>query len=171
MYFADANNARFQGDLATPAAAENPPYPITVATPTTAVQTNVPYLNVNAWGHFIAAGEGGVLPVVGDDRWLRDTFVSGHSVWPGNANGSAKNRDVFMKTHRWRSLQNWVYQTLISEDVGLYYPAAGSADRVNDGNSGGNIAVTPPVKKTQNGGTTYYRYGRKIGRASCRERV
>ncbi len=159
LYVADANNARFRGDLNVPVLAENPAYGITIATPTTANQTNVPYLNVNAWGNFVAAGEVG-RPAVGDDRWLRDTFVSGHSVWPGSANNAVKNRDVFMKTHRWRALQNWVYQTLISRDVGLYYPAAGSLDGINDGNSGGNIAVTPPVKKTRNNGTTYYHYGR-----------
>lgn len=65
-----------------------------------------------------------------------------------------------MKTHRWRPLQNWVYETLLNANVGISYPAAGSADAIASANSGGNIAVTPPVQKTANGIVTPYRYGR-----------
>ncbi|WP_417846000.1 protein-arginine deiminase family protein [Thalassospira povalilytica] len=158
IYVVDANNANFQAALGVPVANENPPYALTLATPGASALTNVPYLNGNVWQNFIAAGRL-ARPAVSRDRWMRDTIVSGHSVWPGNGAG-VQSKDAFMKTHRWRSLQNWIYQTLISQNVGLYYPAAGSADGINDGNSGGNIAVTPPVQKTVNGATTYYRYGR-----------
>jgi len=158
IYVVDANNANFQAALGVPVANENPPYALTLATPGTSALTHVPYLNGNAWQNFIAAGRI-ARPGISRDRWMRDTIVSGHSVWPGNGAG-VQSKDTFMKAHRWRSLQNWIYQTLISQNVGLYYPAAGSADGINDGNSGGNIAVTPPVQKTVNGATTYYRYGR-----------
>ncbi|KZB65241.1 hypothetical protein AUQ42_01690 [Thalassospira sp. MCCC 1A02491] len=154
MYVANANNAQFRLDLGAAAAADNPVIPVTVGAPITATPTAVPYLNGNVWAPYL----GGVLPA-GDDRWMRDTIVSGHCAWPGNGAG-VENKDVFMKTHRWRHLQNWVYETLISANVGVSYPAAGSADGITSANSGGNIAVTPPVQKTVNGAVTPYRYGR-----------
>lgn len=154
MYVANANNAQFRVDLGAAAGADNPVIPVTVGDPAAATPTGVPYLNGNAWANY----RGGTVPA-GDDRWMRDTIVSGHCSWPGNGTG-VENKDVFMKAHRWRPLQNWVYETLLNANVGISYPAAGSADAIASANSGGNIAVTPPVQKTANGIVTPYRYGR-----------
>jgi len=158
IYVEHSNDDDFLQSLAAAAAAENTPYPLTAATPAIAPQTNVPYLNGNAWNNFTAAGKPG-LPTAASDQWLRDTMVSGYSSWPGNG-GGIERQDVFMKAHRWHHLQNWVYQTLLNHDIGVFYPAVGTADAINDGNSGGNISVTPPVRKSHLIGTTDYRFGR-----------
>ncbi|WP_339862819.1 protein-arginine deiminase family protein [Thalassospira alkalitolerans] len=159
IYVEQGNNNQFRTDLHNAVAADANPYnPLTLATPDTAAQTNIPYLNGNAWNNFTAAGQPG-LPTATPDQWLRDTMVSGYSSWPGNG-GDIERKDVFMKAHRWHHLQNWVYQTLLDRDIGIFYPAAGSADAINDGNSGGNISVTPPVRKSHLIGTTDYRFGR-----------
>ncbi len=169
LYVCDfgVHNAQFIADLDGAATADNPPITVTTGSPQTAAQINVRYLNGNAWAtyrstHPVAAGY---------DQWMRDTVVSGNSSWPGNGTG-IENKDVFMKAHRWGELQNWVFRVLLDlsgplnpgeaphPKVGIWYPAAGSTDAIASANSGGNIAVTPPVKKTTHAGTTSYRFGR-----------
>lgn len=153
LYVADAGNLAFRTALGAVALADG--VTVNLADPENATPTGVPYLDVNTWR------DDPDSPLANDDdRWLRDTIVSGHTAWPGN-NGAVEEKQVFMKTFRLRPLQNWVYETLLSASVGVTYPAAGSRnDHLNDGNSGGNIGVTPPVKKTTNAGTTEYLYGR-----------
>ncbi|MDP2698462.1 protein-arginine deiminase family protein [Thalassospira sp.] len=133
-----AGNLNFRNALGVSAAASNPGINITTGNPATANRVNIRYLHNNAW-----ANDGTVVP--GDDRWMRDTIVSGYSSWPGNG-GGIQTKNVFVKTHRWRPLQNWVFETLHSAGNGITYPAAGSADDVTSANSGGNISLTPPVK-------------------------
>jgi protein-arginine deiminase len=152
------NNLRFRPELGNAAGADLPVIAVTTGDPETAHDIDIPYLNGNAWDDYTPAGEAAPVPA-GDDRWMRDTVVSGYSSWPGN-NNAVQSKNAFMKTHRWRPLQNWVYETLLSANVGISYPAAGSNDAIASANSGGNIAVTPPVKKTGLAGTTYYRFGR-----------
>ncbi|WOI09818.1 protein-arginine deiminase family protein [Thalassospira lucentensis] len=171
LYVADAGNAQFRTDLGNAAAADNPAIAVTTGAPRITPATNVTFLNGNAWANYAPIGETVPEPA-GDDRWMRDTIVSGLSSWPGNVLNTPQTADVFMKTHRWRSLQNWVFRILLDlpdplnpgvpphPKVGVWYPAAGSADAITSANSGGNIAVTPPVQKTANGIVTPYRYGR-----------
>ncbi len=152
LYVADAGNPSFRTALGAAALADG--VTVNLADPANATPTGVPYLDINTWR------DDPDSPLAnGDDRWLRDTIVSGYTAWPGN-NGTVEEKQVFMKTFRLRALQNWVYETLLSANVGITYPAAGSNDHLNDGNSGGNLGVTPPVKKTTNTGTTEYLYGR-----------
>ncbi|NIY76080.1 hypothetical protein HED22_10525 [Thalassospira sp. HF15] len=158
LYVANANNVAFRGDLGNAAGADNPVIPVTAGNPGIATRTQVRYLNANAWATYAPIGET-VPPLQDDDVWMRDTVVSGHSTWPGIGAG-VQHKDIFMKAHRWRELQNWVYESLLSTNVGVSYPAAGSTDAITSANSGGNIAVTPPVQKTVNGATTNYLYGR-----------
>lgn len=110
-------------------------------------QVPIPFLDTNRWS-FAKPASGASKT----DQWMRDTIFSGYSSWPGTA-GDVKAQTTFIKTHRERYLQNWVFGDLLSKDFAVYYPAAGSGDAVNSANSGGNFEVTPPIKKT--GGNTY----------------
>ncbi|MBX2833183.1 MAG: hypothetical protein KTR23_18820 [Rhodospirillales bacterium] len=153
-----SDNQLFRAALGNAAGADNPAITVTPGDPENAHEIDIPYLNGNVWDDYAPAGQTAPEPA-GDDRWMRDTVVAGYSSWPGN-NNAALSKNAFMKTHRWGALQNWVFESLLSADVGVFYPAAGSTDDIVSGNSGGNIAVTPPVKKTTLAGTTSYRFGR-----------
>jgi protein-arginine deiminase len=111
-------------------------------------QVLIPYLDTNKW----ALEEPSDDARTATDQWMRDTIFSGYSSWPGTA-GDVKTQTTFIKMHRERYLQNWVFRDLLSKDFAVYYPAAGSGDAVNSANSGGNFEVTPPIKKS--GGKTY----------------
>ncbi|MFH1806356.1 MAG: protein-arginine deiminase family protein [Pseudomonadota bacterium] len=144
LFASDSNhNGVFLGVLTTAAGNNNPAINVTVADPINATETQIPYLDVNVWDNFEVDYEDGVAP--DEDVWMRDTIVSGYSSWPGNG-GGVQTKNVFIKTHRWRELQNWVFETLHSAGNGITYPAAGSADDVTSANSGGNISLTPPIK-------------------------
>ncbi|KJE35047.1 hypothetical protein UF64_10130 [Thalassospira sp. HJ] len=110
-------------------------------------QVLIPYLDTDKWSFMKPSAD-----VMTPDQWMRDTIFSGYSSWPGTA-GNHKTQTTFIKMHRQRELQNWVFGNLMSKDHAVYYPAAGSGDAVNSANSGGNFEVTPPVKKTL--GNTY----------------
>ncbi|WP_338185864.1 protein-arginine deiminase family protein [Thalassospira tepidiphila] len=159
LYVAIANNDDFRTALKNAADADNPAITSIPGDPQTAKAIDIPYLNGNVWVKYDPAGEISPKPA-GYDPWMRDTMVSGYSSWPGNNDNDIQTKNTFMKAHRWEELQNWVFETLLSADVGVFYPAAGSTDDIVSGNYGGNIAVTPPVKKTTLAGTTSYRFGR-----------
>ena len=147
-----AGNLAFRTALNTAAGLNNPAVATNTGNPATANQVNIRYLHNNAW-----ANDGTVA--AGDDRWMRDTVVSGYSSWPGNGAG-VQIQNVFVKTHRWRPLQNWVFETLHSAASGIVYPAAGSLDAVASANSGGNISLTPPVKAPATAVARNYPLGR-----------
>ena len=161
---ANATNNAFRTALGNAAAADNPVIQVNTADPVHTAATRNYFLQGNNWVSYAPEDRY-------DDRWLRDTMISGFSKWPGAA-GAAELQNVFMKTHRCRPLQNWVYRTLLDlpalvnpgnpphPKVGVYYPAASDPDDPVSANSGGNFGVTPPVQKTVNGATTNYLYGR-----------
>lgn len=145
----DDDNGDFIRDLET-AVANEPTNPIDVSygvLKSDQKQVSIPFLDTNRWSFAKPVSDASKT-----DQWMRDTVFSGYSSWPGNT-GASKTQTTFVKMHRQRLLQNWVFETLLSRDYAVYYPAAGRRDAANSANSGGNFEVTPPVKKT--GGRTY----------------